>query len=189
MNDMIGKQIADDYIEHFGINGMKWGIRRTREFLAKLAGRYSANRKARAVARVEKAGPNANRKRLSEIDDETLKRVIARLKLEQEYKTLAASAEVATGKGLARKILEASAADLAKKFIEGSGAKLGSYAADKFTKPKQAELDAALQDEANRTKYENERRDAARRAKGAKEDAEDAEKKAKKEAKKAAKKK
>ena len=65
------------YISHYGIKGQKWGVRRTREQLARLAGPRVAERRASKEARG--------------MDEATLQKKIKRLQMEKQYSELVKS--------------------------------------------------------------------------------------------------
>jgi hypothetical protein len=158
MTDISGKEFVDDYLEHFGILGMHWGIRRTREFLARLAGRHKENKAKRAATDV--ANPaKAKKRRLSELSDEEIRVKVARMKLEDEYKMLMEKRgqKVKKGESYVKGILKNSGKTLVSKFIEGAG----TYLASKFFDSKKIALDSkniAEKERLDRRRTENEKK-------------------------------
>lgn len=73
----------EEFFEHYGIKGMKWGVRRSREQLARLRGDKSPKTPSK------KSGRDA---RLSSISDKELQSRINRLNMEKNYKRLLAEA-------------------------------------------------------------------------------------------------
>lgn len=58
--------ITDDFLEHYGVKGMKWGVRRSKSQLAR-------------------ASKNSTKKTAKNLSDEELKKAVERLRLEREY--------------------------------------------------------------------------------------------------------
>lgn len=83
-------------LTHHGIKGMHWGVRRTPEQLDRLAGRQET--------KSEKKERKQAVKRRRSMSDGEIKKRIARLQLEREYKDLSDS-DVARGKKFVSEIL------------------------------------------------------------------------------------
>lgn len=78
-------------LQHHGILGMKWGVRRTPEQLGRGKG-SSVKRKTSAKDRVKKAEETEPKKKsVTEMSDDELKAKISRLDLEKRYKDLSTS--------------------------------------------------------------------------------------------------
>lgn len=75
--------MSDMYLEHHGIKGMKWGVRRSETQLARARG--SSKQSADAQEKVNRKAAVKNRRTMSDAD---LKKRIERLKMEREYKNL-----------------------------------------------------------------------------------------------------
>lgn len=84
----------NDYLVHYGILGMKWGIRRTPEQLGHIArnakkrvqnayGKYKEKREQSKIDKASKKPVN-----VSEMSDEDLLKVVNRLQLEKRYSDL-----------------------------------------------------------------------------------------------------
>jgi hypothetical protein len=71
---MIIDKDVEEFIEHHGIKGMKWGIRNKRR-------QPTISRGSKRKARVQ--GPSVH-----DISDEDLRKAVSRMQLEQQYKTL-----------------------------------------------------------------------------------------------------
>lgn len=91
--------MSDIFLKHYGILGMKWGIRRTPEQLARARGALSSAKKKfdsgvdKAVGRTSKERKEINRrkkvrKNIRITSDEDLKKEVSRLELEKKYKNL-----------------------------------------------------------------------------------------------------
>lgn len=103
MKDLVNERIAkkemkqsdfdlDAYLEHYGVKGMKWGVRRTQKQLAR----------ARASQRTSyKKGPK-------ELSTDELKRRVARMETEKRYIDLnPTTASAARGSQFAKKFVDA----------------------------------------------------------------------------------
>ena len=88
---------------HHGIKGMKWGVRRTEAQLARARGNTKSDEKTSSTS-TKKAEPT-KRKKMSEMSDEELRRVVNRLQLEQQDRNLNPE-KVATGKKFANKVVK-----------------------------------------------------------------------------------
>lgn len=119
----------DDELMHYGVKGMKWGVRRTQAQLGhktssgtgkkksskssgsvtktlkktgkKVSNLYSKNKASRQAKKTAKveAEKAKKKKSISEMSDAELREKIARLELEQRYKQLYAAKNPNAGKG------------------------------------------------------------------------------------------
>lgn len=87
------------YLQHYGILGMHWGIRRTPEELGHRTRRVEYPR---------------SRKKISQMSDSELQSKINRLQKESQYKQLTQRSSVKTGKKIVGMILGAAAIEIAK---------------------------------------------------------------------------
>lgn len=88
---------------HHGIKGMKWGVRRTEAQLARARGNTKSDEKTSSIS--TKKAEATKRKKMSEMSDEELRRVVNRLQLEQQYRNLNPE-KVSTGKKFANKVVK-----------------------------------------------------------------------------------
>lgn len=119
----------EDYIVHYGILGMKWGIRRYQNKDGSLtpAGKkrlekLDKEREALTGNQSSKdSSSSSSTKKVSEMSDEELRDAVMRLQLEQRYKELKPK-HVFAGKRFVKKIFKdviiPSATDVAKKAVK-----------------------------------------------------------------------
>lgn len=88
---------------HHGIKGMKWGVRRTEAQLARTRGITKSDEKSSSTS--TKKIESTKRKKMSEMSDEELRRVINRLQLEQQYRNLNPE-KVSIGEKFANKVIK-----------------------------------------------------------------------------------
>ena len=81
----------NDYkLLHYGILGMKWGVRRTPEQLARARGEKSSSSDSKSsfTKKTTSSSSSSGKKRTSEMTEDELRSKIQRLKLEKRYKDL-----------------------------------------------------------------------------------------------------
>lgn len=75
----------DNTLKHYGVLGMKWGIRRTPEQLARARG--SSAKKTKEASK-PKTKVKTKSESISDISDEELQRRVRRLQMEKQYREL-----------------------------------------------------------------------------------------------------
>lgn len=107
---------------HYGVKGMKWGIRRTPRQL----GHRTSGSKTTAdqQKKAEMKDAVKNRRLLSDVD---LRRRIERVKLEKQLKELTES-EIAPGKSFCKQVLSSSGRKVATTVTTGAALYLGKAA-------------------------------------------------------------
>lgn len=128
----------DDKLYHYGVKGMKWGIRRTPAQLGhdvskrakkvgsavgstlKKAGSstISAIKSRQAAKKNAKELKKIRKKPLSEMSDDELRRTIQRMQLEQQYASLQPK-KVSAGKKFVNDFVLQPASNAAKQYISG----------------------------------------------------------------------
>lgn len=128
---------------HYGVLGMKWGVRRTPAQLAKARGsastKKSSSSEKKTTGKTESTKP---KKKISEMNDDELKSEIGRLQLEKTYRDLMKSkyppqkTAVDRGKEIATDILTNSVKNIgtqAVTYVMGRG--INKVLADVFNDP------------------------------------------------------
>ena len=80
-------------LAHHGIKGMKWGVRRTPEQLARASGRpvkepAGRDKGSAGAKKPAAASTSSSKKTLGDLSDDELRQRISRLELEKRYKDL-----------------------------------------------------------------------------------------------------
>ena len=117
--------ISDIVLQHYGVKGMKWGVRRSQAQLDRAAGRKTA----RANNKKRRSAPPA-----SSMDDNQLRQRINRLQMEKQYNELTAS-KTGAGRKFAKKALSSAGTAIVVSQLTKAGNKavekgmgyLGSY--------------------------------------------------------------
>lgn len=89
-----------DVLVHYGIKGMKWGIRRTEEQLRRARGKLESDANRSEVKRRK-----ATYKNRRTISDDDLRKEVSRLELEKKYKNLV-DEDVRPGRTAVQKFLK-----------------------------------------------------------------------------------
>jgi len=105
--------MGENEIRHYGIKGMKWGVRRTPAQLGHIVRRTSGKAPAQtakkaAPKKTSTSSDTPKQKKLSELTDDEIRQRISRLELERRYKDLAKEEpkKVSRGKRFCMDVLE-----------------------------------------------------------------------------------
>lgn len=122
-------------LQHHGILGMKWGVRRTPEQLAR----------ARKSSNEPKDEKDSEKKKIKDMTDDELKFRISRLELEKRYKDLSKPEEakkVDRGKAFIMNVLEKSGSNIATQFTTYViGTAVNRLAGGEIVNPKKGQKD------------------------------------------------
>lgn len=141
----------DTVLAHYGIKGMKWGVRRTPAQLghrpkprkAKLARERPKKVKPIKGRTEEAAGPP--KKKLHELTDDELRSAINRLEMERRYKELERSAhppKTNEGKKFVENILKKSGENITTQFVTyAMGTLVNKAAGAEIVNPKKGQKD------------------------------------------------
>lgn len=130
-------------LKHFGIPGMRWGIRRGPSRLAQrlsgkittVASRIKAKSKVDTSSEDSKIAKTLKKKKLSEMSNDELKKLTTRMQLERQYKDLS-SKEISIGKKIAIDIGTTMLKDTMTVAVNKIGAVAMTYLSAHMPKPK-----------------------------------------------------
>lgn len=116
----------DEMLQHYGVKGMKWGVRRTPEQLGHRTRKVASN-DGRAGTAIKKKGAAAVKRKSSPMSDDELQKRINRLNLEERYADLVSRQKARENSGFkstAKKLLGNAAEDLGRQLLSKAVSKL-----------------------------------------------------------------
>lgn len=129
---------------HYGVKGMKWGVRRTPVQLGH-------RRKPKKIAKRSRESPESEKKKsapkksVHELSDEELRQAISRLEMEKRYKELERNANPQKnndGKKFVENILRKSGENIATQFTTyAMGTLVNKIAGSEIVNPKKGQKD------------------------------------------------
>lgn len=137
--------MATETLVHYGIQGMKWGIRRTPDQLGhKKKVAKPANKRAKESAE-DKEKSSSSKKSVHELTDDELKEAISRLELEKRYKELQRSTnppKTNEAKSFVENVLKKSGENIATQFTTyAMGTLVNKVAGSEIVNPKKGQKD------------------------------------------------
>lgn len=122
---------------HYGVKGMRWGIRRSRP--KKVSTTSSQKPKPKPETSAQKSTPKPRPKSISEMSDDELRKRINRLQLEKQLNDLSPK-KVSAGKAAVSRVLNKvilpAAEEAGKQLLKDQFLKLGTNAVAKASKKK-----------------------------------------------------
>lgn len=109
----------DEMLQHYGVKGMKWGVRRTPEQLGHRTRKVASN-DGRVGTAIKKNGAAAVKRKSSPMSDDELQKRINRLNLEERYADLVSRQKARENSGFkstAKKLLGNAAEDLGRQLL------------------------------------------------------------------------
>ena len=110
----------NEELYHYGIKGMKWGIRRTPEQLGHVITKSQSSGEKKTAKTSEKKMPGRSGQKTSSISNDELQRRINRLNMEERYEDLVARQKARSNTGVkatAKKLLGNAAEDFGRQLL------------------------------------------------------------------------
>lgn len=114
--------MTENELYHYGVLGMKWGVRRTPAQLARARGK-STSKTSSSSSEKKETSSSTTKKKLSEMSDDEIKKEINRMRLEKDYKDLMqmtmskAESRIEKGKKFVEDIVSDSAKNIGKQLV------------------------------------------------------------------------
>lgn len=111
--------MAENILVHYGVKGMKWGVRRTETQLARARGQSKFKlpvKKTSKKSTSDDSNSKPKTKSIKDMSDDELRQKISRLNLEKQYRDLSKTEERSKsqkGKEFINRVLERAGEDIA----------------------------------------------------------------------------
>ena len=107
----------EEFLEHYGVKGMRWGVHRSRSARRKASGKPDNGPKAKP----KQASSTPKKKSVKDMTDEELKAAVQRIELERKYSQLAPSTK-SKGAQAAKKFMAKNGEAIAGRFLQEAAA-------------------------------------------------------------------
>lgn len=124
-------RLEEDFLEHYGVKGMRWGVRRSRESLAK-AREARKNDPNRRVVQERKA----LKKKVRTLSDGDIQAFTQRLESERKLSTLLKDSTSSPGQRKAEEIVDSIGTKTVKNVGTGIAVSVAAHFGNKFLKSK-----------------------------------------------------
>jgi len=110
--------MSDEFLAHYGVKGMKWGVRRTQSQLTRAASKRKEARDPNTPEGAERARRKAALQNRRTINDADLDKLVKRLETEKKLKNLVEE-DLSGGQKAAKMILSDTGKQVAKQVLAG----------------------------------------------------------------------